>query len=790
MKPLYIFIFSIIVSSCAYYSTVNYEETYGPSKPQNRQVASQESTDVNKAAGVDYWNDVKPILESRCVSCHGCYDAPCQLKLTAIEGLERGASKTKVYDHVKLGEGVLTRLFEDAHDTESWREKGFYPVLNEHKDSAEANRETSSLYQLLTLKELNPLPTDKILSEKKFPLGVERPQVCPKPGEIENFKENHPLWGMPYALPGLPQHEQDILKRWVEQGAKYTKRKELSDEFTQEIAKWEHFLNQDSLKSQLSSRYIYEHLFIAHVYFDELSNDTFFKVVRSSTPPGEPVNVIAVRRPYDDPGVERVYYRIIPENETILTKTHMTYAFNEKRKALWQELFLDKAYDVESLPSYALNVAGNPFKSFEKIPMQSRYKFLLSEANFTIMNFIKGPVCSGQSAVNVIRDHFWVFFINPDLPVINNNLVSQFIQDNADELSLSNTKSNSLLPLGIWVNHSEKQRDLLMSRNDFIAKNLAQSNMINLNLVWDGDNENDNAGLTVFRHFDSATVEKGLIGKPPETAWLISYSLLERIHYLLVAGYDVYGNVGHQLLSRMHMDFLRIESEANFLYLLPEEDRNSLRARWYRGSGKSCLKYVNWASSDSRINSNINFTTDQPKNELYDLLKEHLGSALAENRSLTTIASDDLRKSLQRLETFYGEHTMYLPEMSLVKVTGKDDDSMLFTLLRNNAHSNVTSIFDEKKYLLPSENTVSVVKGVIGSYPNALFNIDVADVDVFVDEVLAMESKDDYEKLVDMFGLRRTNPKFWEISDEIHNLLRKDDVTEYGVLDYNRLENR
>lgn len=790
MKPLYIFFFAIIVSSCAYYSTVDYEDVYGPSKPQNRLITPQENADLNQTVTIDYWDDVKPILESRCVSCHGCYDAPCQLKLTAIEGLERGASKAKVYDHVKLGEGPLTRLFEDAHDTESWRDKGFYPVLNEHQDHAEANREASPLYQLLTLKELNPLPADKILSEKEFPLGVERAQSCPKPGEIENFKEKHPLWGMPYALPGLPPHEQAILKQWIEQGAKYTERQKLGDEFKQEIARWEHFLNQDSLKSQLSSRYIYEHLFIAHIYFDALSNDTFFKIVRSSTPPGEPVQFIAGRRPYDDPGVARVYYRIIPEHETILTKTHMSYAFNEKRKALWQELFLDAAYEVQSLPSYALSIASNPFKSFEQIPVQSRYKFLLSEANFTIMNFIKGPVCSGQSAVNVIRDHFWIFFINPDLPVINNQLVSKFIQNNADELSLSNIKSDSLLPLGIWVDHSKKQRELLMARNDFIANNLAQSNMINLNLVWDGDNTNDNAGLTVFRHFDSATVEKGLIGKPPETAWLISYSLLERIHYLLVAGYDVYGNVGHQLLSRMHMDFLRIEGEANFLYLLPEQDRDALRARWYRGSGKSCLKYVNWASSDSRINSNIHFTTAQPKNELYNLLKDHLGHALAENRSLATIPSDDLRASLQRLETFYGKNTMYLPEMSLVKVASEGDDSMLFTLLRNNAHSNVTSIFDEKKYLLPNENTVSVVKGVLGSYPNALFDIDMADVDTFVDKVLAMKSKNDYEKLVDDFGLRRTNPKFWQTSDDIHNLLRKDDITEYGVLDYNRLENR
>ena len=29
------------------------------------------------------------------------------------------------------------------------------------------------------------------------------------------------------------------------------------------------------------------------------------------------------------------------------------------------------------------------------------------------MNFIKGPVCRGQVAVDVIEDRFWVFFVDP-----------------------------------------------------------------------------------------------------------------------------------------------------------------------------------------------------------------------------------------------------------------------------------------------------------------------------------------------------------------------------------------
>ena len=59
----------------------------------------------------DYPAQIKPIVEQRCMVCHGCYDAPCQLKLDAWTGLARGASKEKVYDGTRLRAANMTRLF-------------------------------------------------------------------------------------------------------------------------------------------------------------------------------------------------------------------------------------------------------------------------------------------------------------------------------------------------------------------------------------------------------------------------------------------------------------------------------------------------------------------------------------------------------------------------------------------------------------------------------------------------------------------------------------------------------
>ena len=58
--------------------------------------------------------EANSIMQNRCMVCHGCYDAPCQLKLEAYEGLRRGASEALVYDGTRFTAGNMTRLFDDA----------------------------------------------------------------------------------------------------------------------------------------------------------------------------------------------------------------------------------------------------------------------------------------------------------------------------------------------------------------------------------------------------------------------------------------------------------------------------------------------------------------------------------------------------------------------------------------------------------------------------------------------------------------------------------------------------
>ena len=142
----------------------------------------------------------------------------------------------------------------------------------------------------------------------------------------------------------------------------------------------------------------------------------------------------------------------------------------------------------------------------------------------------------------------------------------------------------------------------------------------------------------MFRHFDSATVVKGLVGDDPKTAWVIDYPLLERIHYLLVAGYDVYGNAGLQLFSRLYMDFLRIGGEFNFLYFLPPDARTAAIDNWYRGAEDNIAGYLAEYQQLFAQATGIAYAGGDPKAELYAHLKARVGPALSHHYDLDRAA--------------------------------------------------------------------------------------------------------------------------------------------------------
>ena len=774
----------LLLAGCATLARFDLNQLYGSATPDNR---------VTAGADAAYFNEqIKPLIDQRCVVCHACYDSPCQLNMASTAGIERGAHKEKVYDGARLLAATPNRLFIDAQTLQHWRERGFFPVLNERSQTAEANTQASVLARMLQLKQQQPLPQGTILPDS-FDFSLDRDQQCPTIEEFEHYANKQPLAGMPYGLPGLSSSEHQQLMHWLSQGAAMPPAAEIPEAELEQVAKLEHWLNADNLKMQLSARYIYEHLFTSHLYFSALhqpgQTPQFYQLVRSATPPGQALSVIASRRPFDDPGVTRVYYRLTPVQSTIVNKTHQPYDINAGLLQKWQQWFVDADYNVDKLPGYESEIAANPLTAFVQLPVNARYRFMLERAENTIMGYIKGPVCRGQVALNVINDRFWVYFVKPEMATAPG--VEAFYLSQQNNLRLPAEKDSTAFAVS-WVAFAKRQGDYLRARSQFLNEALQGGQHLTMEGIWDGDGNNQNASLTVFRHFDNATVVKGLVGSAPKTAWVIDYALLERIHYLLVAGFDVYGNYGHQLMTRLYMDFLRMEGESNFLAFLPPDERRREFNNWYQKAGVELTAFIRDDINSFTQPSGLSFSTDNPKAELYQRFAAHLAKVQPtryqlENAGLTT----NSRALLAELGKLHGATASILPELTMIMVEPDNGGAaQLFTLIRNSAHYNVNSLFSEADNRNPAEDTMTLVYGLLGSYPNAFWRVKEADLAKLVAQAQQISSEQDYARLLDNFGIRRSNPNFWAFSDKLNQQFRQNHPVDSGWLDYNRLENR
>ncbi len=807
------FIISIIllllITGCSI-ALKNYEELYGPSSPVNRILTEQE---VANNSYISFNKEVRPILNQRCAVCHSCNDAPCQINFTSIEGIDRGTSTQPVYDGARFSTQQPTRLGIDASTTTQWREKEFTPILNERRQNEQVNLNNSLLYKVLTTKRAHVFTTKGRLS-KMYNIGTEliedeafvHSQTCPTIESYPTFAQNNPQWGMPFALPPISRKKFKTIETWLEQGAYVEPEKPLSSKLQNQVDKWETFLNGTNNKQKLMSRYLYEHLFAGHLFFEDISKKNFFMIVRSKTQPGQAIEIINTIRPYNDPGVDQFYYRLKRYTRTIVDKTHMPYPLSDKRLKRFKQLFLEPEYTVTKLPSYEVRLSANPFKTYAEIPAKNRYKFLLDDAAYFISNFIKGPVCRGSIALSVIDDHFWVVFKDPDKNLISQD--SKFLEEVSEDLRLpSELESNASL-LSVWYTYNDVVKKYFEKKLAYNDAHYQNNTGYGMEQIWNGNQTNDNAALTVYRHYDSATVLKGFVGEVPKTGWVIDYPIFERIYYLLAAGFNVYGKVGHQLSTRLYMDFLRMEAELEFLAFLPIKNRIEIHEQWYRESDvtKKLLKIIR-KDRTQVYETQLNYTSDDVKKEFFVKINKHLKNAQSNKGDLINRCLDypgecksrlsnqnatKVQKSLQKLGGIKGLVTAVFPDVTFmrIKVDGSVENDLVYTVVRNKSFLNTTSLGQNKDKRVPEEDSIDIIPGFVGSYPNFFMQIDYNDIDKFVEQFKLIDGLEKYEQLVNKYGIRRTSRNFWQHSDWFYKKYKYDYPVYSGLFDLNRYKNR
>jgi hypothetical protein len=746
-----------------------------------------------------FLEDVKPVLDSRCVVCHSCYNSACQLQLGSYEGIERGGSKLAVYSSSRLRAQDPTRLFMDAHTTQEWREKGFSSVT---KNSASGNFNDSILLELLEAKRRQPVPDGEYHAE------ATDVTCAANRTELNGFLSDHPNRGMPFGYPALSDDQYRTIASWLQQGKPGPSSEEKlalvtpSPGAAKQIEAWEAFLNHSDAKHAMTARYVYEHFFLAHIHFTDGGGREFYELVRSTTPPGQPIALIATRRPYDNPGVESIYYRFRRIHSTIVFKTHIVVEFGDERLARYQDLFIDTEW-VETPHVVALGdeSGANPFLVYGQIPALSRYRFMLDDSEYFIRTFIRGPVCKGQIALDVIHDHFWVFFHDPDRDLTA--LDTKFLIEQSHNLAIPNEEGSNERILDTF---SDEYRDRY--RNFYNAKSelydRATPNGFGLDTIWKGRRASDAPMLTVYRHFDNASVHKGALGGLPRTAWVIDYSQFERIYYSLVAGFDVFGNLSHQVNVRRYMDFLRIEGELNFVEFLPADMRLPTIRSWYQGD--KAIDEVTPEEVLSGRGTLVDYKTNDPKRELIErIVDRHLlpdvGIAFDPiNYHERDDAIPTMPESFEtREDILNGFRALTAPGTDFIKYNNGSDvnvifvrlklgdgDDRFFTIVINRWHENVNAMFGEDKRLDPSKDTIDFIPGGVGPYPNYFFSVEREDLPQLFDMLANYDDSPHYRDLLAKFGVNRADPKFWETYDWFQAQLDEMEPLSAGLYDLNR----
>ncbi len=746
---------------------------------------------------INYLYEVKPILDKRCAVCHSCYNSPCQLKLNSYEGVDRGGTKNAVYNSTRLTTMDPTRLFIDAQTTGEWRKKDFHTVT---ESSVSDGLNNSLMLQILSHKMKNPEPKGDYFSEA---VDV----TCSATSiELNEYLTKHPNNGMPFGFPPLEQEEFELIAGWLAQGAggpTPAEQEKLTTPMAAdavEISKWESFLNNRDPKYGMTARYLYEHLFLAHIKFGTDTNE-FYELLRSRTPPGSPVDLIGTVRPYDDPGVETFYYRFRKIHATIVHKTHMVFDFDDAKLSRFKELFIKPRWLQEPhIKGYDPVESANPFVSFEQIPPRSRYQFLLDNAHYVIMTFIRGPVCRGQVALNVIQDHFWVMFQDPDhdLSILN----PAFLKLQKDNLIMPIEKGSKFSVFNLIGNKYDKALDrYYKARQEFYMSQHYEGQ--GYDAIWKGNSAADAPVLTVYRHFDSASVHKGVLGDLPRTMWVMDYPHLERIYYALVAGFDVYGTLGHQLAIRLYMDGLREEGESYFLGFMPVEKRRSMMESWYKG-----VKPKNVVYYDAGIPGKIVFKTDQPQREFIEqVVNNHIlpetGISFDQVNYLPAGAGypplpDQYETMADYLQAFRSVSKPGTEFFSLVdnfnanivyiRIHRNDGIDEVISLIINRWHDNVAFLFDEKKTLRPEKDNANFIEGFHGSYPNSFVDIQQDDLPDFFDLLthLGEISDEEASQRISKYCIFRSNKDFWEHYDWFQNRFNRDQPVHSGLFDLNR----
>ncbi|MGZ8152116.1 MAG: fatty acid cis/trans isomerase, partial [Methylovulum sp.] len=235
---------------------------------------------------------------------------------------------------------------------------------------------------------------------------------------------------------------------------------------------------------------------------------------------------------------------------------------------------------------------------------------------------------------------------------------------------------------------------------------------------------------------------------------------------------------------------------------IPTKARTELYGSWYQGIDFKVFSDFRTPTFDTDKEPAISYQTADIKNEFFEKIQQQLEPSLAKadliNRCLqepcihadSSPEQQQVDNIMRQLAALKGDAIKALPEVSFIRIkTANPAKDPVYTLIRNKKLLNVSFVFAEKLRREPEKDTLTVIPGFLGSYPNQFFGVPVQQLQDFVEQLKHVKTDSESERFYSSFAIRRNNPEIWRYFDWFNQKYRDEQPENAGLFDMSRYEN-
>jgi hypothetical protein len=130
-----------------------------------------------------------------------------------------------------------------------------------------------------------------------------------------------------------------------------------------------------------------------------------------------------------------------------------------------------------------------------------------------------------------------------------------------------------------------------------------------------------------------------------------------------------------------------------------------------------------------------------------------------------------------------------LPEATFLRIDVPEGEPLVYTMTLDRELGTKAFALSVLQDEDPSKAKLTIYPGILTAYPNFIFRIDEAEVGEFATALISAETSEAFTEVVERWGVRRSNPDFWEVVHSMTDYVRRTDPPRAGVFDVNRYKN-